>query len=95
VDTNLPDAIQGATGATTGGGQPPPDGGGTVEQQIQRLLTQAVDHFAAADSALRNGDLATYQSELEQAQSLVERANELAAGVSGNPTASPSPSPSP
>jgi uncharacterized protein len=95
VDTNLPDAIQGATGATTGGGEPPPDGGGTVEQQIQRLLTQAVDHFAAADSALRNGDLATYQSELEQAQSLVERANELAAGASGNPTASPSPSPSP
>jgi uncharacterized membrane protein (UPF0182 family) len=95
VATSLPDAIRGATGATTGGGQPPPDGGGTVEQQIQRLLSQAVVHFAAADSALRNGDLALYQSELEQAQSLVERANELAAGASGNPTASPSPSPSP
>jgi hypothetical protein len=42
---------------------------------------------------LRNGDLATYQSELEQAQSLVERANELAAGSPGEPSASPSPSP--
>jgi uncharacterized membrane protein (UPF0182 family) len=93
VATSLPPAIQEATGATTGGGQPPPDGGGTVDQQIQRLLTQAVDHFAAAESALRNGDLATYQSELEQAQSLVERANELAAGASGKPTPSPSPSP--
>src|SRR4026209_2877212 len=68
VATSLPDAIRGATGVTTGGGQPPPDGGGTVEQRIERLLTQAVDHFAAADSAVRNGDLATYQSELEQAQ---------------------------
>jgi hypothetical protein len=66
-----------------------------VDQQIQRLLTQAVDHFAAAESALRSGDLATYQSELEQAQSLVERANELVAGATGNPSASPSPSASP
>jgi len=95
VANNLPEAIQGATGATTGGGQPPPSGGGTVDQQIQRLLTQAVDHFAAAESALRNGDLATYQSELEQAQALVERANELVAGASEKPSASPSPSPSP
>jgi uncharacterized membrane protein (UPF0182 family) len=95
VATSLPEAIQEATGAATGGGPPPPDGGGTVDQQIQRLLTQAVDHFAAADSALRSGDLATYQSELEQAQSLVERANELAAGATGKPSASPSPSASP
>jgi hypothetical protein len=51
-----------------------------------------VDHFAAAESALRSGDLATYQSELEQARALVERANELVAGSSG-PSASPSPSP--
>jgi len=95
VANNLPDAIEGATGASTGGGQPPPDGGGTVDQQIQRLLTQAVDHFTAADAALKNGDLATYQSELEQAQALVERANELAAGATGKPSASPSPSASP
>jgi uncharacterized membrane protein (UPF0182 family) len=95
VANNLADAIEGATGASTGGGQPPPDGGGTVDQQIQRLLTQAVDHFTAADAALKNGDLATYQSELEQSQALVERANELAAEASGKPSASPSPSPSP
>lgn len=96
VATSLPPAIQEATGATTGGEPPPPGGGGgTVDQQIQRLLTQAVDHFAAAESALRSGDLATYQSELEQAQSLVERANELVAGATGNPSASPSPSASP
>jgi hypothetical protein len=52
-----------------------------VDQQVQQLLTQAVDHFAAAQAALRNGDLATYQSELELAQAFVERANELLAGT--------------
>jgi uncharacterized protein len=94
VATSLTEAIEEATGATTGGEQPPPDGGtGTVDQQIQQLLTRAVDHFVAAETALRNGDLATYQSELEQAQSLVERANELAAGSPGEPSPSPSPSP--
>jgi hypothetical protein len=66
-----------------------------VDEQIQELLTQAVSHFAAADAALRDGDLATYQSELEQAQALVERANELVAGASGAPSPSPSPSPNP
>jgi uncharacterized membrane protein (UPF0182 family) len=95
VANNLPDAIKGATGASTGGGVPPPDGGGTVDQQIQRLLTQAVDHFTAADAALKNGDLATYQSELKLAQAFVERASQLAAGAAGQPSASPSPSPSP
>ena len=82
VATSLPPALQEATGATTGGEPPPPDGGGgTVDQQVQRLLTQAVDHFAAAEAALRNGDLATYQSELALAQAIVERANVLLAGT--------------
>lgn len=82
VATSLPPALQEATGATTGGEPPPPDGGGgTVDQQVQQLLTQAVDHFAAAQAALRNGDLAAYQSELELAQAFVERANELLAGT--------------
>lgn len=100
VANSLSEAIEDATGAATGGGEPggepPPDGGtGTVGQQVQQLLTQAVDHFVAAEAALRNGDLATYQSELEQAQALVERANELAAGSSTEPSPSASPSPTP
>ena len=96
VATSLSEALEEATGATTGGEPQPPDGGGgTVDEQIQELLTQAVEHFAAADAALRDGDLATYQSELELAQSLVERANELAAGSSGDGSPTPSPSASP
>lgn len=77
---------------------PPPDGepapGGTVPQQIARLLQQAVDHFARAEDALRAGDLATYQTEIEAAQAAIERANELASGQRGE-TASPSPTPTP
>jgi uncharacterized protein len=93
VATSLPEAIEEATGAVTGEEPPPPDGGGgTVDEQIQRLLTQAVEHFAAAEAALRDGDLATYQSELEQAQGFVERAAELSGGgPSDEPVSSPSP----
>jgi uncharacterized membrane protein (UPF0182 family) len=74
-----------------GGGQPPP--GGTVQEQINALIQQAVDHFAKADAALKAGDLATYQTEINAAQAAISRANELAAGQSGGGT-SPSPSPS-
>jgi uncharacterized protein len=87
VADSLPEAIQAATGAVTGGEAPPPQGG-TEQDQLQRLLAQAVDHFRAAQEALQAGNLAMYQSELEQARALVEQANELAAEA-------PSPSPSP
>ncbi|MGH2528396.1 MAG: UPF0182 family protein [Actinomycetota bacterium] len=77
---------------------PPEDGepapGGTVPQQIGRLLQQAVDHFARAEEALRAGDLAMYQSEIEAAQAAIDRASELASRQSGE-TASPSPTPTP
>jgi uncharacterized protein len=87
VANNLPDAIEEATGAVSGEEPPEPGGGGgTVEQQVERLLAQAVEHFAAAEDALRAGDLATYQSEQEQAQALVEQANELLGGTQDGTT---------
>jgi hypothetical protein len=97
VAERLPDAIEAATGAVTGGdggGEEPPPGGGSVEEQIQQLLAEAVQHFQAADEALRDGDLATYQDELEQAQALVEEAEQVAGRTPAAP-ASPTPSPSP
>jgi uncharacterized membrane protein (UPF0182 family) len=57
-----------------GGGEP----GGGNEQTVNDLLNQALDHFQAAQDALTEGNLALYQSELDQAQQLVEQANELA-----------------
>ena len=75
-----------------GGEQPPPGAG---EQQIHALLDQAAQHFVAADAALRAGDLATYQSEIEAAQDATTQAQELIAGLLGvQPSPSPSPSPS-
>jgi uncharacterized membrane protein (UPF0182 family) len=47
------------------------------------LIAQALQHLRNADTALRNGDLATYQREVNAARAAMEQAN------------SPSPSPSP
>jgi uncharacterized membrane protein (UPF0182 family) len=92
---NLADAVRKATGvSTTGGGGGGGGGGGaSVDQRIQNLLAQALDHFANAQDALTAGNLALYQSELAQAQSLVKQANDLASQTS--PSTSPSPSVSP
>jgi uncharacterized membrane protein (UPF0182 family) len=104
IGSTLADALSTATGGTIGepggnGNPPPPDGGGggTTDQQVQALLTQALEHFAAAQEALKSGDLALYQQELEQAQSLIEQANQLVAaqgsgGSTPPPTATPTPS---
>jgi uncharacterized membrane protein (UPF0182 family) len=96
VGTSLSEALTASTVGlpSDGAEQPPP--GGTIDEQVADLLDQAVEHFAAADVALRAGDLATYQTELEAAQALVEQANELLAqqaggGASPSPSASPSP----
>jgi len=96
VASNPADAISQATGAQTGGNTGPPTG--STEQQIATLLAEAVQHFDAADAALKAGDLGTYQSELKQAQDLVKQANDLAASQkngSGTGTGSPTPAGSP
>jgi uncharacterized protein len=100
IGASLREALNDSLGAVV----PPPQGGGgggqpqgSLEQQIQSLLNQATQHFAAADTALRAGDLATYQKEIAAAQDATARAQELIAqllGAGGPNTASPSPSPS-
>ncbi len=106
IGTSLSEALAASTAGQTGGGDGGTGGtpggtpGGTIDEQVADLLDQALQHFAAADAALTAGDLGTYQSELAQAQDLVQQANDLAAeqagtGASGSPTPSPSASPSP
>ncbi len=105
IGTSLSEALAASTSGQTGGGGGGNGGGGgtpggTIDQQITQLLSQALQHFQAADAALTAGDLGTYQSELAQAQALVQQANDLAAqqagtGGAGSPTPSPSASPSP
>jgi uncharacterized membrane protein (UPF0182 family) len=70
---------------------PTPQPGGKVGKQVAALLAQAVQHFQAADAALKAGDLGTYQAEVQKAQALIKQANDLAA-KSGQPTPTPSPS---
>jgi uncharacterized membrane protein (UPF0182 family) len=73
--------------------QEPTEPTGSVEQQIEELLAEALTHFIAADEALRDGDLATYQDEIALAEDLVAEAEALAAGdETGEADASPSPS---
>jgi len=94
IADNLQDALRDAVSGSvpTGGGGGP--SGGTTQQQIQRLLQQAQTHFENAQAALRSGNLAVYQSEIEAAQAAVDQAAKLA-GQSASPSASPAPSASP
>lgn len=89
IGTNLQQALEDSLSGEVvepPGGQGPPTG--SAEEQIRALLEEAAAHFEAADAALREGDLATYQAEIEAAREAVERASRLAAEA----PASPSPS---
>jgi len=92
----LGDTIQQALANSVSGQVPETGGGnggtGNVADQVAELLGQALQHFQAADAALKAGDLGTYQSELTTAQDLVQQANDLAAQEAGQPTPSGSPS---
>jgi uncharacterized membrane protein (UPF0182 family) len=91
----LADSLGEAPPPPDGEGEPPPEG--TPEEQIAALLQEAEDHFAAAEAALRAGDLATYQAETELARAAIEEALALigaGAGASPSPSVSPTPSPS-
>jgi uncharacterized membrane protein (UPF0182 family) len=86
IGTSLDEALDAAIGAD--GAEPqepgeptePTEPTGSVEQQIEQLLAEALTHFVAADEALRDGNLATYQLEIDRAQELVAQAEALAAG---------------
>lgn len=96
VSDNLADSLAQAVEGLDTGGEPPPDGdGGEEPTSVADLLAEAADHFALADEALRDGDLATYQDEIELAQDLVAQAIEASGGDPGEAGTSPSPSPSP
>ncbi|MEW6058830.1 MAG: UPF0182 family protein [Actinomycetota bacterium] len=78
-------------GEDGGGGAP----GGSIQQRIQRLLKSAQEHFANADEALKAGDLATYQAEINAAEADIAKAAELAARLTGGESgATPTPPPS-
>ena len=65
-----------------GGGGPSPEPGADVSA----LIAEALSHFAAADQALRAGDFATYEREIDAARAAIEQANRQS---SPSPRASP------
>ena len=88
---------QGTTPAPgTGGAQatPPPGAGGgttatTTPTSVTDLLNAANDRFAAADQALKNGDLAGYQKATNDAKDLVQQAANAAKNTSTPATSTP------
>jgi len=68
--------------------------------QLDELLAEALVHFQAADEALRAGDLATYQFEIDKARELVSQATAASlkseqAAASGSAGSPQTPSPAP
>ncbi|HEX2029818.1 MAG TPA: UPF0182 family protein [Actinomycetota bacterium] len=62
---------------------PPPEDEPGPPADVAELLLEAERHFEAAEEALRRGDLATYQREIEAARALIEEALELS-GAGGD-----------
>jgi uncharacterized membrane protein (UPF0182 family) len=95
----LDEALEGAVADVEPGGGSPGGGGGNgaIDQTVVELLAEAAQHFEAADQALRAGDLATYEQEIQAAQDLVAQALELSGELppADGATTSPSPSASP
>ena len=64
---------------------PDPDLPDDVTEAVAELLDRATQAFVRADTALRNGDLGRFQSEVATARSLIEQANELIAEATEAP----------
>lgn len=70
---------------------PAPTGPGPgTSPAIADLVNQATQHYTAAQDALRQGDLGTYQREINQVGQLLQQ---ISAIQKGSPAPSPSPSP--
>jgi uncharacterized membrane protein (UPF0182 family) len=92
-EVQMGDTLQQALGAIFGKAAPSAiEGGGpaTSGKTVAQLITQAIQHYQAAQDALKRGDFATYGAEIAAEQKSLQ-----AAQAAAGPTASPSPSASP
>jgi uncharacterized membrane protein (UPF0182 family) len=83
--TTPPSTTPSSGPSTTAPPTTPPPANATITQ----LLTDAQTHFTNAENALKNGDLATYQKEIQAAQADVQQAQKLAGSSSTASTAPP------
>jgi uncharacterized protein len=91
----LQEAIDALVGSSTStpppNNNPPPTSTPQLVAQIQSLITQANQHYAAAVAALKAGDLATYGAEIKIVGDLLQQVQAL----TGTAVAPGSPSPTP
>ncbi|MGH7862858.1 MAG: UPF0182 family protein [Candidatus Dormibacteraceae bacterium] len=67
-----------------------------VSPALQSLVSQALAHYDSAQTALKQGDLATYASEMQQVSALLVQIQQLEnSGQTGSPSAKASPTPHP
>jgi uncharacterized membrane protein (UPF0182 family) len=96
----LQQAIDQLVGTSTA---PPPTTGGTPPStltiaqvaQIESLVTQANQHYAAAYAALKAGDLTTFANEMATVGQLLQQLQLITGTVPTTTSPSPSPSASP
>jgi uncharacterized membrane protein (UPF0182 family) len=89
------DQLVGSSVPTTNpSNNPPPTSTPALVAQIQSLVTQANQHYAAAVAALKAGDLATYGSEMNIVGQLLQQIQTLT-GTSATASSSPGASPRP
>ena len=92
MEDTLAESVAGLFGAApeglveddaTGSGVPGVPGAGApgeVDPRVASLITQALERYAAAEEALRAGDLGAYQAAQEEARALLEEAAEISDG---------------
>jgi uncharacterized membrane protein (UPF0182 family) len=77
LDEALEQALTGETGTPPDIEPPDDDGGGEPPTgEVDQLLEQAEDAYDAAQDALAEGDLATYDEEIDRMNDLIERARQ-------------------
>ena len=69
---------------------PPTTTGPAVSPTVASLVAQAVQHYNAAQDALKQGDLATYGKEIAQVGSLLQQIDALKGTTTPSPATSPS-----
>jgi uncharacterized membrane protein (UPF0182 family) len=74
LEASLRAAMRGEAPTVEEDGAPPAEEPAAPSGSVAELLQQAIDHFRRAETALREGDLATYQRENEAGRRAVEEA---------------------
>ena len=94
LDQAIQQLVGNAPPTTTGPPGPPTTYTAAQIAQIQSLIAQANQHYAAAYAALKRGDLTTFSTEMQKVGEILAQLQALTGSPASTPTATPSPKPS-